>query len=69
MVEIAQQNYTKDLKKATYYVKEITITLKSDIEQDLLLSQEKIFEINKTLENSANAVKDAILDKEKSFEE
>ena len=68
MGEIAEQNYTRELKKATYYVKEIADTLKSDIKEDLLLAQEKICEINKTLENSANAVKDAMLDKEKSFE-
>ena len=69
MVEIAEQNYTKELKKATYYVKEIADTLKSNIKEDLLLAQEKICEINKTLENSADAVKDAMLDKEKPFEE
>ena len=69
MVEIAEGNYAKELKKATYYVKEIADTLKSDIKEDLLLAQEKICEINKTLENSANAVKDAMLDSEKSFEE
>lgn len=51
------------MKKATYYVKEIADTLKSDIKEDLLLAKEKICEINKTLENLANAVKDVMLDK------
>ena len=38
MVEIAEKNYTKELKKVTYYVKEIVDILKSDIREDLLLA-------------------------------
>lgn len=43
VVEIAQQNYVKELKEATYYVKEIADTLN----RGQLLAQEKIFEITR----------------------
>ena len=47
-MEIAEENYTKELKKATYYVNEIADSIKGDIKEE---AQEKICEINKTLEN------------------
>ena len=62
MVDIAQGNYTKELKRATYYVKEIEENLNTGV-------NEKICEINKTLEGAVDRVKDAMLDEEKSFEE
>ena len=68
-MEIAEQNYANELKKATYFVKEIADSLNIDVKEDLLLAQEKIWETNKTLESSDNAVKEVMLDTEKSLEE
>ena len=68
MVDIAEGNYTKELKRATYYVKEIEENLNTGVNEDMRLAYEKICEINKTLEGAADHVKDAMLD-EKSFEE
>ena len=69
MVDIAEGNYTKELKRATYYVKEIEENLNTGVNEDMCLVYEKICEINKTLEGAADRVKDAMLDEEKSFEE
>ena len=69
MVDIAEGNYTKELKRATYYVKEIEENLNTGVSEDMRLAYEKICEINKTLEGAADRVKDAMLDEEKSFEE
>lgn len=69
MVEIAEQRYTKELNKATYYVNEIKETVNFSVKEDVLSAYEKICDVSKTLEASANLVKDAMLDDEKSFED
>ncbi|XP_078361896.1 uncharacterized protein LOC144646227 [Oculina patagonica] len=69
MVDVAEQRYAKDLKKATYYVNEIKEMVDLSVKEDLLSAYEKICDISKTLEASANLVKDAMLEAEKSFEE
>jgi len=61
--------YVKELNKATYYVNEIKETVNTSVKEDLLSAYEKICDVNKTLEASANLVKDAMLEVEKSFEE
>jgi len=42
MVDIAQGNYTKELKRATYYVKEIEENLNTGVNEDMRLAYEKI---------------------------
>ena len=69
MVDVAEQRYAKDLNKATYYVNEIKETVDMSVKEDLLSAYEKICDISKTLEASANLVKDAMLEAENSFEE
>ena len=69
MVEVAEQRYTKELNKATYYVNEIKETVNFSVKEDVLSAYEKICDVSKTLEASANLVKDAMLDDEKSFED
>jgi len=59
----------KDLNKATYYINEIKETVDMRVKEDLLSAYKKICDISKTLEASANLVKDAMLEAEKSFEE
>ena len=68
MVELAEENYKKELKRATYYVGEIAEKLNAEGTENLRLAYERICEINKALEYSANRVKDAMLDAEKSFD-
>ena len=65
----AEKNYAKEWKKATYYVQEIKENMNTEVKEDLLLAYEKICGICKSLENSANHVKDAMLDAEMSLEE
>ena len=69
MVELAEENYKKELKRATYYVGEIAEKLNAEGTESLHLAYERICDINKALEYSANRVNDAILDAEKSFDE
>ena len=69
MVDVAEQRYAKDRNKATYYVNEINETVDMSVKEDLLSAYEKICDISKTLEASANLVKDAMLEAENSFEE
>ena len=68
MVELAEENYKKELKRATYYVGEIAEKLNAEGTENLRLAYERICDINKALEYSANRVKDAMLDAEKSFD-
>ena len=64
------RNYKKASKKATYYVNEIEEKLNFKVTQDLRLAYKRIIcDINKALEDSANGVKDAMLDAETSFAE
>ena len=67
MVELAEENYKKELKRATYYVGEIAEKLNAEGTENLRLVHERMCDINKALEYSANQVKDAMLDAEKSF--
>ena len=69
MVDVAEQRYAKDRNKATYYVNKIKETVVMSVKEDLLSAYEKICDISKTLEASANLVKDAMLEAENSFEE
>ena len=70
MVYLTEENYQKALKKATYYVKEIEEKLNLRMTEDLHLAYERIIcDINKALEDSANRVKDAMLDAKTSFDE
>ena len=69
MVEVAEENYAKELKKATYCVNEIKETVNFSVKEDVLSAYEKICDVSKTLEASANLVKDAMLEDEKSFED
>ena len=69
MVEIAEGNYTMEVKRATYYIKEIKENLNTGVNENMCLVYEKICEINKTLEGAADHVKYAMLDEEKSFVE
>ena len=69
MVELAEESYKKELKRAKYYVGEIAEKLNVERTENLRLAYERICEINKALEYSANWVKDAMLDAEKSFDE
>ena len=65
----AEKNYAKEWKKATYSVQEIKENMNTEVKEDLLLAYEKICGICKSLENSADHVKDAMLDAEMSLEE
>ena len=67
MVELAEENYKKELKRATYYVGEIAEKLNAEGTENLRLAYERMCDINKALEYSANQVKDTMLDAEKSF--
>ena len=70
MVYLTEENYKKALKKATYYVKEIAEKLNLRVTEELRLAYERIIcDINKALEDSANGVKDPILDADTSFDE
>ena len=69
MVELAEESYKKELKRAKYYVGEIAEKLSVEGTENLRLAYERICDINKALEYSANRVKDAMLDAEKSFDE
>ena len=70
MVYLTEENYQKALKKATYYVKKIEEKLNLRMTEDLHLAYERIIcDINKALEDSANRVKDQILDADTSFDE
>ena len=44
---VAEQNYAKELNKATYYVNEIKETVNTDARKDLLSAYEKICDVNK----------------------
>ena len=68
MVELAEEIYKKELKRATYYVGETGEKLKAGGKEDLRLAYERICDINKALQYSANRVKDAMLDADKSFD-
>ena len=69
-MDLKEENYKKALKKATYYVKVIEEKLNFQVTEDLRLAYERIVcDINKALEDSANGVKDAMLDAETSFNE
>ena len=68
MVKLAEENYKKELKRPTYYVGETAEKLKAEGKEDLRLAYERICDINKALEYSANRVKDAVLDADKSFD-
>ena len=67
MVELAEENYKEELKRATYYVGEIAEKLNAEETENLRLAYERMCDIYKALEYSANQVKDAMLDAEKSF--
>ena len=69
MVDIAEQRYAKELKKATYYVDEIKEKLGTGAKEDLQLAYEKICELNRTIETAADGVKDVMLEDEKTFEQ
>ena len=70
MVDLTEENYKKALNKDTYYVREIEEKLNFQVTEDLRLAYERIIcDINKALEDSANGVKDAMLDAETSFDE
>ena len=69
MVDIAEQRYAKELKKATYYVDEIKDKLGTGAKEDLQLAYEKVCELNRTIETAADGVKDAMLEDEKTFEQ
>ena len=70
MVDLTEENYKKALNKDTYYVREIEEKLNFQVTEDLCLAYERIIcDINKALEDSANGVKDAMLDAETSFDE
>ena len=69
MVDIAEQRYAKELKKATYYADEIKEKLGTGAKEDLQLAYEKVCELNRTIETAANGVKDAMLEDEKTFEQ
>ena len=62
MVEFAKESYKKQLKRATYNVGEIAEKLNAEGAENLRLAYERICDINKVLEYSANQVKDAMLD-------
>ena len=68
MVELAEENYKKELKRPTQYVGETGEKLNAGGTEDLRLAYERICDINKALEYSANRVKDAMLDADKSFD-
>ena len=68
MVKLAEENYKKELKRPTYYVRETAEKLNAEGTEDLRLAYERIWDINKALEYSANRVKDAVLDADKSFD-
>ena len=69
MVDIAEQRYAKELKKATYYVDEIKEKLGTGAKEDLQLAYEKVCELNRTIETAADGVKDAMLEDKKTFEQ
>ena len=69
MVDLAEENYKKALEKATYYVGEIEEKLNYGVTEDLSLAYERICDINSALEDSANSVKDVMLDADTSFDE
>ena len=49
-VDVAEQNYAKELNKAAYYVNEIKETVNTGVKEDLVSAYEKICNVNKTLE-------------------
>ena len=65
----AEKNYAKEWKKATYYVQEIKENMNTEVKEDLLLAYKKISGVCKSLENSADHMKDAMMDAEMSLEE
>ena len=69
MVDLAEGNYKKALDKATYYFGEIEEKINYGVTEDLRLAYERICDINKALEDSANGVKDAMLDADTSFDD
>ena len=50
MVELAEENYKKELKRATYYAGEIAEKLNAEGTENLRLAYERICDINKALE-------------------
>ena len=62
MGDIAEQRYTKELKKATYYVDEIKEKLGTGVKEDLQLAYERICELNRTTETAVDGVKEAMLE-------
>ena len=65
----AEKNYAKEWKKATYYVQEIKENMNTEVKEDLLLAYKKISGVCKSLENSADHMKDAMMDAEMSLKE
>ena len=65
----AEKNYAKEWKKATYYVQEIKENKNTEVKEDLLLAYKKIYGVCKSLENSADHMKDAMMDAEMNLEE
>ena len=57
MVDLAEGNYKKELNKVTYYIGEIEEKLNYGVTEDLRLAYERICDLNKALEDSANGVK------------
>ena len=57
MVDLAEGNYKKELNKVTYYIGEIEEKLNYGVTEDLRLAYERICDLNKALEDSANVVK------------
>ena len=49
-MELAEENYKKELKRATYYVGEIAEKLNAEGTENLRLAYERICDINKALE-------------------
>ena len=50
MVELAEEYYKKELKRATYYAGEIAEKLNAEGTENLRLAYERICDINKALE-------------------
>ena len=69
ILDFAEENYKKALKKATCYVKEIEEKLNHGMTDDLRLAYKRICDINEAIEDPLNGVKDAMLDAETSFDD
>ena len=58
MVEVAEENYAKELKKATYYVNEIKEMVNFSVKEDVLSAYEKICDVSKILEEDEKSFED-----------